>query len=230
MPTPPPTTRALPLIGVSADVHEDRARVKRTYSEAIRRVGGVPVVLCPPEDPAHAARAAHEALERLDGLVLTGGDDPLMEPFGRATDPRTTRMHPSRQPFEVALATAALARDTPTLGVCLGMQYLALVTGGDLVQWMPDALPTHRDHWNDARHAVVPETDDLPAGEVTSHHRQAVSDPGALRVLARAHDGVIEAIGDHDRRFVMGVQWHPERTDSHALGDGLYRSLIDACT
>ena len=224
----PPTTRTLPLNGVSADVQNDRARVKRTYSEAIRRVGGVPVILSPPEDPRDAEQAANETLERLDGLVLTGGDDPLMEPFGRVTDPRTTRMHPSRQPFEIALANAALERDTPTLGVCLGMQYLALVTGGDLIQWMPDALPTHSDHWDDALHAIVTESEALPAGEVTSHHRQAVGDPGALRVLARAHDGVIEAIGDPDRRFMMGVQWHPERTSDPALGDELYKRLVRA--
>ena len=222
------TAAPLPLIGISSDVHDGRARVKRTYAESIRRAGGVPVILSPPEDVRHADEAATRALEHLDGLVLTGGDDPEMEPFGAATDPRTTRMHPSRQPFEVALATIALERDTPLLCVCLGMQIMALVTGGGLDQWMPDSVTTHEEHWGDRVHPIVPEGDGRPAGEGTSHHRQAVSDPGALRVMARAHDGVIEAIGDPGRRFVLGVQWHPERTASHDLGDGLYERLVGA--
>jgi putative glutamine amidotransferase len=218
-----------PLIGVSADVHDGRARVRRTYCDALRRAGAVPVVLTPPTDPAHAQGAATEHLERLDALVLTGGDDPRTEPFGVPTDPRVTPVDASRQAYETALLTLATDRDTPVLGVCLGMQMKALCAGGALDQWMPDTTPTHADHWGDAPHAILPDGAPFPPGDVTSHHRQAVADGGSMRVIARAPDGVIEAIDDPARRFALGVQWHPERTGADDLGDALYRMLVRAC-
>ena len=88
--------------------------------------------------------------------------------------------------------------------------------------------PTHADHRGDRPHAIVPESDTLPAGEVLSHHRQAVSDPGSLVVAARAHDGIIEATVDPSRRFYLGVQWHPERTCDAALGQAIFDRLIEA--
>lgn len=221
--------RLRPLIGVSADIHNGRARVKRTYMEALRRAGAVPVIIAPPADPDEAEAMARDHLAHLDGLILTGGDDPRTEPFGVPTHPMATLMEPSRQPFETALARIARERDVPTLGVCLGMQMMALVEGGALDQWMPETTPTHDDHWDDRVHAIVPSVPAYPSGNVTSHHRQAVVDPGSMRVVARAHDGVVEAIDDPARRFALGVQWHPERTEDDTLGDALYRRFVEAC-
>jgi putative glutamine amidotransferase len=110
------------------------------------------------------------------------------------------------------------------------MQWMALFAGGSLDQHMPDRCPTHADHANDSAHSIEPEFPGawLLTGSVTSKHHQAVSDAGSLRIVARAHDGVIEAIDDPGRRFYRGVQWHPERTTNDPLGADIYRALIAA--
>jgi putative glutamine amidotransferase len=185
--------------------------------EAIARAGGVPVVL--PHDPASALRV----LDACSGLVLSGGDDPRMEAFGVPTHPQSVVVHPQRQALDLALLEAAQARpDLPVLGICLGMQYMGLVAGGMLDQHLPDVLPTAADHADNTVHGVQGA---LGEGEVVSHHRQALRDAGRLKVVARATDGVIEAIADPQRAWTIGVQWHPERMDSGALGGGLFEQL-----
>jgi putative glutamine amidotransferase len=163
-----------------------------------------------------------------DALVLTGGDDPLTEPFGAPTHPEACRVDPARQAYELAVLHAFENHpEKPVLGVCLGMQYMALVAGGELDQHLPETTPTHADHASDRVHPIVPEPgEQLPAGEITSNHHQAVRDPGALTVVARAHDGVIEAVRDSSRRFCFGVQWHPERSDHAGLGQAIFDELV----
>jgi putative glutamine amidotransferase len=221
-PTPPPTPTATsrpPLIGITADADAERFFIRRPYVTAIAAAGGVPVVLVP-------SAAGLAAAARCDGLVLSGGDDPDMGSFGRATHPSATVVDPERQAFELELlAATAAAPDRPVLGICLGMQLMALAAGGDLDQHLPDRWPTADLHWGHRPHAV---RGSLGAGEVDSHHRQAVTDPGRLDVVAVADDGLIEAIRDPDRRFFLGVQWHPERTTDPALGPAILESLVAA--
>ena len=224
---PPPQPR--PVIGIDADLitHNDMVRTAapRAYSEAVIRAGGVPLIL--PPIPGSAARA----LALCDALVLTGGDDPQTESFGAATDPRITPVHPDRQAFLEELVPG-IPEDLPVLGVCLGMQMMALDAGGELDQFMPESTPTHAEHWGQI-HPVVFERswplshDSEPTG-VSSKHKQAITDPGSLVVGARAHDGVIEAVIDPNRRFYLGVQWHPERTEDDRVGMDLFRAIVRA--
>lgn len=230
---PAETPSRPPLIGITTDLAEHangpRVFAYRTYVEAVRGAGGVPVLL-----PPGGADAA-ELVGRLDGFVLTGGDDPKTEPFGEPTDPRTTPVHADRQAFETALLRAleAARPDAPVLGVCLGMQMMALVAGGRLNQHMPETCPTHAEHW-ERDHAVEPEAGfaagaPVLRGVVRSRHRQAVAGPGGMDVIARAPDGVVEAIRDPGRRWYVGVQWHPERTGDYAVGAALFAALVGAC-
>jgi gamma-glutamyl-gamma-aminobutyrate hydrolase PuuD len=207
---------------MTCDLQDGRLVVAGAYADQVAAAGGMPVLLpCVPELAAVYA-------DRLDAFVLTGGDDPIMEPFGRATHPKARPIDPRRQAFELALLRALEARpQRPVLGVCLGMQLMGLHAGGDLDQHLPDALTTAGDHWGRRTHAVEGE---LGRGVVHSHHRQAIRDPGALRVVARAADGVIEAVQAADRHFYLGVQWHPERTGDAALGIELFRRLVRAAS
>lgn len=228
-----------PVIGVTCDVgpHARSGRamgsVALAYQECIVRAGGVPVVLPP------LVECVRDHVALCDAFVFTGGDDPRMEEFGEPTHPKATPMDPRRQAYEVALLRMLEKSkpDAPVLGVCLGMQMLSLVSGGRLEQHLPDVLESHADHFAH-EHRVVPSVSEVDRGMcgldielrglVASHHRQAVSDTGRLVVLARSHDGVIEAVGDPGRPFCVGVQWHPERTTDAAVGQRVFDRLIAA--
>lgn len=221
-----------PVIGIAPDVSEPkpgRLRVEcgMAYARAIAAAGGYPLILAPFKEliPEH--------LGRCDGLVLTGGDDPRMEVFGAATHPKATPMHAVRQEFEMALhATLRDRYEFPVLGICLGMQMMALCAGGKLDQHMPETTPTADRHYHDRVHGVVA-CGAGPAGltltgPVTSYHRQAVSHPGSLAIAAMSDDGVIEAVVRPDAAFALGVQWHPERTSDHNVGAAVFEVLVEA--
>jgi putative glutamine amidotransferase len=199
-----------------------------TYVRAVAEAGGIPLILPPMPD------LAPEYARRCEAFVFTGGDDPRTEAFGEPTHPSATPIHPDRQAFELALLGELQRRPAaPVLGVCLGMQMMALHAGGKLNQHMPDDVPTAEEHRHDRVHEIQVAADAggqtlIVPGPVTSHHRQAVREAGRLRVIARAPDGIIEAVDDPGRPFYLGVQWHPERTAFEPLGVKLFRRLVQA--
>ncbi|HMN96462.1 MAG TPA: gamma-glutamyl-gamma-aminobutyrate hydrolase family protein [Phycisphaerales bacterium] len=213
-----------PTIAITSDGDDERYFSRRPYADAVADAGGIPVLL------PHRAELAAAFLERADGLILSGGDDPRMERWGIPTHAAATPVHPSRQAFELALLdTVAHRPEFPVLGICLGMQYMALHAGGALEQHLPDSCPTHAAHWGRVTHEVrVDLGRGVERGEVLSHHRQAVSDAGSLAIAGRALDGVVEAVIDPSRRFYLGVQWHPERTGQGRFGAQLLRRFIEA--
>ena len=211
-----------PIIGITADLTADKYQLGRSYGRHVEEAGGIPIIL-----PC-CLQAIDTYLDTCGGFVLSGGDDPLMEHWGIPTPPEARPVAPQRQAVELALLDGLAARPrVPVLGICLGMQMMALPAGGRLNQYLPDTLPTASDHWDEGTHPI---TGDLGEGVVHSHHRQAITDPGALQVVAAAHDGVIEAVQADDRPFFLGVQWHPERTDDRNLGCGRFERLIAHCT
>ena len=209
-----------PLIGITTDLQDDAYRVPTRCPAAVSEAGGVPVLLpCLP-------RLAGQILQWCDGLILSGGDDPIMERFNVATHPKAKPIAPRRQAFELSLLAALDDRpDLPVLGICLGMQLMGLHHGATLDQYLPDTLSTAAEHWPQREHPV---RGVLGSGVVSSHHRQALRVGGNLQIVARASDGVIEAIADDRRCFYLGVQWHPERTEDRPLGIDLIRRLVAA--
>ncbi len=167
-----------PLVGISCDMDAKRIFVSRTYVASVSAAGGTPLLLCPvpgPGEPVVAAARRHAEL--CDAFILTGGDDPATEDYGVPTHPKANRVHPDRQRYEEALLSA-LGEDhpnKPVLGVCLGMQMMALRAGGVLNQHLPDDTPTAADHADGAVHPVrsVSENGRLVLeGRVTSRHHQ----------------------------------------------------------
>ncbi|HWB20016.1 MAG TPA: type 1 glutamine amidotransferase [Phycisphaerales bacterium] len=209
-----------PIIGITPDVCDGKLAVSRQYADAIIAHGAVPVILsCEPG-------LIPQYLELCDGFVFTGGDDPDMTRFGVVMHHKAKAMDAIRQNFEMALLEAIDSHpDIPVLGVCLGMQLMGLHAGGTLDQHLPDTRVTAGDHSNRNEHVVHGE---FGTGTIHSHHHQALSSPGSLTIVAKAHDGVIEAVRDSSRAFYLGVQWHPERTDQASLGSDLFRRLVDA--
>ena len=214
-----PTTR--PVIAITTHLEDGRLSLRDTYVKSVLAAGGMPVLAAP------IPGSASTLLSRVDGVILSGGDDPAMEAFGTPTHPSAKVIHPDRQAFELELLSCLEEEQRiPVLGICLGMQLMGLHGGGALDQHLPDNLSTASEHWDGARHRVEGALGD---GEVSSHHRQALIDPGRFEVVARAHDGVIEAIADPNHTHRIGVQWHPERTDEPAMGVLVFERFLDAC-
>lgn len=211
--------------GVWQDV--PAALVPHTYVQAVTAAGGRAVVL-PPDD------IDPDVLRVLDALVLTGGPDVDPARYGERPGPLTDS-RPERDSGEMLLLTAAVEADLPVLAVCRGMQLLAVAYGGRLHQHLPDVVGDDRHRvalarygWHGVRFAPGSHIAALMAGaqRVNTYHHQGVADPGRLIPTAWAQDGVIEALEDPQRRFVLGVQWHPEES-----GDiQLFTALVHAAS
>jgi putative glutamine amidotransferase len=224
-----------PLIGITTYAQEaswsywkqPAALIPLDYVDAVERAGGRPVLIPPSDD------GVEETLDALDGIVFSGGADVDPASYGAEAHPETDEPQARRDAGELALLTAALERDMPTLAVCRGFQLLNVARGGDLVQHIPETLG-HEDHrevpgtfsehpvevTNGSKLAAIVGT----APEVTSHHHQAIGRLGAgLVETARAGDGTIEGAEDPSRRFALGVQWHPEVGG----GDPLFSGLVE---
>jgi putative glutamine amidotransferase len=225
-----------PLIGVTTYReqtrwgvwHEPADVLHAVYSRSIEAAGGVAVLL-PPGDPA----AAESVVRRLDGLVLAGGAD--VDPARYAAEPhdRTVGLREDRDAWELALLDCARSLDLPVLGICRGMQVMAVHAGGSLDQHTPD-LVGHEEHspggdvFGDIGVEVVAGTRLAAAvgakGDVRCHHHQSVREHPGFVAAAHAADGTLEAMEDPTRPFWLAVQWHPETQEDA----GLFRGLVAA--
>ena len=192
--------------------------LRQNYCDTIAAAGGVPLPL------PHRLDAVEDYLGMVDAVAITGGAfdvDPAL--FGADSRHETVKLKSVRTAFEFALVAGALARDMPILGICGGQQLLNVVLGGSLIQHIPDEVPNALAHEQpnprtEPGHTVAATPGSLLARaagmttfSVNSAHHQAVKAVGAGVVVSGvAPDGVIEAIEIPARRFVLGVQWHPE--------------------
>ncbi len=231
-----------PAIGITIENPRSEREVFRLRDDYVRSVesaGGLPLVVAPgrPEDVA-------ELLDRVDGLLLTGGADIDPRNYGEKPHPALGPVFPERDLFELALVREALRRDLPLLAICRGHQVLNVATGGTLVQDIPSDLPGAGPHDPDVeRWQTCHEVEILPdtrlreilgreRAAVNSFHHQSVKRLGRDLVLsARSPDGVVEGIEmpRRTRRFVVGVQWHPESFWDHPPGfQPLFQALVGA--
>ena len=194
------------LHGEEVDLHLSE------YPKGIAAVGGLPVQLTRDADPA-------DMIDRLDGLVMTGGADPDPSLYGEDPHPELGEVEPGRDEWELGLIRAALARRLPMLCVCRGAQLLNIALGGTLLQHL-DESDTHA-LWTTSRtdrcHVVQVAAGSRLASlygdsvATNSLHHQAVGRPGrGVLVTGTAEDGVIEGFELEDRPEVLAVQWHPE--------------------
>lgn len=222
-----------PAVGICAGVERARSGVwdqeatllPAAYAETVQSAGAVALLL-PPDDVA--AEHPDDLLARLDALMLAGGRDIDPLTYGARAESETDEPSPERDRFEIGLATAALERDMPVLGVCRGMQMLNVACGGTLVQHIGDRLCERHRHTPGAfsDHDVVLEPGSLAARavgcertSVRSHHHQAVAELGeGLVVSGRSpEDDLTEAIEIPGKRFALGVLWHPEEDTASAV-------------
>jgi putative glutamine amidotransferase len=222
-----------PVIGITTYAQEaswgawrlPAALIPLDYVDAIERAGGRPLLIPP------SGEGVEETLDVLDGVVFSGGADVDPALYGAEPHPETDEPQARRDAGELALLSAALERDMPTLAVCRGFQLLNVVRGGDLVQHIPERLG-HDEHKRVpgvfSEHPV-----EVKAGTrlgsvvgsrstVTSHHHQSPGRLGeGLVETAWADDGTLEAVEDPSQRFALGVQWHPEAGNDDLLFEAL---------
>ena len=231
-----------PLIGITtygrierpvpSDHYEEHYSIPVVFVQAVRRAGGIPVLLPPGQsDPA-------EWLGRVDGLVFAGGTDIDPARYAAARTSAVLAPDPERDESELTLVGEVIASDTPSLFVCRGMQALNVGLGGSLHPHIPDLGigDIHRDDgglWAEHEIAAVPGSrvaEAMGAVSVTScsgHHQAVDSVADSLTVTATAPDGIVEALEVADRSWIVGVQWHPEVTaDQDPTQQGLFDKLV----
>jgi putative glutamine amidotransferase len=236
-------TETRPVIAITTPItaasfgvwSQDAALLPDGYVTAVGRAGGLALMVTP--DP-QLVEDPDELLDRIDGLIISGGADVDPASYGADPDPATQIPMPDRDTFEIALIRRAAALDMPVLGICRGMQVLNVAFGGTLIQHLPDAYG-HEDHrrvpgsFDGADHDVALQDGSLVAtiaGEVVhatkSHHHQGVDRVGdGLTVTGSSTlDDLAEAIELPDRRFVLGIQWHPEADE----GSQMIPALVQA--
>ncbi len=237
-----------PLIGISPTPEEkdfDHGHFRRyalanTYTNAVFAAGGVPVILAP------RTEGLDDLLDQLDGVIFSGGSDLDSAHWDEDPHPTAYGFDPERDNFEIAAIRKAVARDMPMLGICRGIQSINVALGGTIYQHIPDQVPDalqHRQHedgkMNDTTsHTVtIAEGDNLlrkihggTTMETNSFHHQSIREPAeGLDVIAKAGDGVIEAVWLPQMTFGLAVQWHPEMLAAdHPDQAALFQALVDA--
>ncbi|MFT7663914.1 MAG: putative glutamine amidotransferase [Planctomycetota bacterium] len=226
----------LPLIGINGllDPGETpRLNLPLRYADSILKAGGIPVAIPPVGGPLDLARL----FEHLDGLLLSGGDDFDTERIGLGpTHPSATITPTAKQDWDFELAKLALERKLPVLGICYGMQLLALGTGGDLYQHLPEDRPDCTGHSSGEPQPITIESKTklasllgIQAVDAVCRHHQALCQVGEdWNITAHSSAGTIEAIEHKTHPFAMGVQWHPELSYEGSPHDGLFRGLVGA--
>lgn len=233
-----------PVIGITAafDFEKSTSNLREDYYEAIIQCGAVPVII-----PVTEVKSVWvEYLDICDGIILSGGPDVDALQFGQSNMPYTKEISPARDNMELFIARQALAVDKPLLGICRGIQVLNIASGGSIYQDIyaennsGNSLIQHcqaAPRWFQVHTVEILENNCLfgifgrQTLKVNSFHHQAVREvaPGFL-VNACSEDGIIEAISNESKRFVLGVQWHPEnlwRKDKIHLK--LFERLVAVC-
>ena len=230
-----PEAENRPVIGITANYSDIDATVRDRYYKQIINAGGVPVIIPPFADTAIIA----DTLEKVDGILLTGGGDynPLW--CGEEPSPKLHNINKERDAAELILTRLAYNKQIPMLGICRGIQTLAMALGGHVAQDISSQATIKHSQDADreeATHSVIIEEGSILFSiyhnrigslPVNSFHHQAVDNPGSLfRATAHSKDGIIEAIESTEYKNVMGVQWHPEWLGKDGLP--LFKWLVDS--
>jgi putative glutamine amidotransferase len=229
-----------PWIGIPTRYHEKTEYIGqiRHYLDAILWAGGLPLMIPSLADSA----IVREYARQVQGVLLPGSPTDIAPArYGAEAHAKLGKLYPEREATDFTILDYVEENDLPLLGICFGVQSLNVHRGGSLVQDIPSLVENPLKHdENDsslvarhmvklAEHSLVARLAQQREVEVNSYHHQSIERPGrGLRAVATAPDGVIEAIEDDTGRFIVGVQWHPERGwQEDAFSKALFTSFIE---
>jgi putative glutamine amidotransferase len=194
-----------PIVGVTGgELTAERQKAQHAIRSALHAAGSVPILLRPGEGAA--------ALDRVHGLVLPGGGDIDPRRYGEEPTAELRDLDPEREDLEIELAREAVARGTPVLGICLGLQVLTVALGGTLVQHIEGHDGDDHEVRLDPASVLARIVGAATITTNSSHHQAPKDLPPLLQPVGRTRDGVIEAV--EGPGFTIGVGWHPERSDN----------------
>lgn len=212
-----------PLVGLTCSCEKNMQHKETVYTDAIKNVGAIPILI-----PVFSSseKDMEDLLERLDGVILTGGDDIHPIHYGEEPKQGLGEIYPERDEMEIALAIECIRGGIPLMGICRGLQILNVALGGDLYQdiyrqIVGKELLLHNQNIDGVfgNHSIDIEPDTFlheiyqqKIGWVNSFHHQAIRNlSSSLKAIAWSKDGIVEAAMHKDSPNVFGVQWHPEK-------------------
>lgn len=236
-----------PIIGIILDSAIDSEKdkfssrpwyaLRHDYADAVAQAGGVPILI------PHNIDFVQHYTDLIDGLLIPGSDDDIHPNFyGQEIEYSKIITGKERTYFEFDLLKSALNKNIPVLGICHGMQLINVFFGGSLIQHIPARLNSDVNH-KSANNTVPSHAISISPGSllssiadgsdefmVNSSHHQAVDRVGpCLNIVAKAPDGIIEAIELGGHKFVLGVEWHPEYLNENKLDNKILNAFIEAC-
>ena len=233
-----PETTHKPVIGITGNYGELTCKLAEGYYKSVEKAGGIPVIIPPLAD----TDVIINTLEMVDGLILSGGGDYDPRYADEEPDPKLGEINEERDLPELFITRLAYNRQIPILGICRGIQTLAMALGGKVKQDITDIAAinhSQKEDRNVATHKVIIEKDSILSQlytltanhstlNVNSFHHQAVCDCGdKFSVVAKSEDGIIEAMESREFKSIIGVQWHPECLDN---GLPIFKWLVHEAT
>ncbi|MFY9590176.1 gamma-glutamyl-gamma-aminobutyrate hydrolase family protein [Rickettsia endosymbiont of Halotydeus destructor] len=246
-------TQKKPIIGITPDLANNCEKytyaafpwyaLRKNYTDAIIRAGGVPLLL-----PYQDSTIINDLMTIIDGIVIPGGDEDIHPKFYEPEyADEIVVANDERDEFEMLVLKKSLEKNIPILGICRGMQLLNVAFGGNLIKHIPDYIKNNGqniiiNHEQPSPKNIVSHSIIIEAGTklatiannktqimVNSTHHQAVNRVGSgLIISAKAEDGIIEGIELTTRKFVIGVQWHPEYLNDNDIDLNLFKELVKA--
>ena len=230
-----------PIIGIFPSFDDEKKQIylNKQYLDEIIRIGGIPFVLPLSSDQ----KTIYDLIKNIDGLILSGGYDIAPECYGQENTGKSINISKITDECEGEIIRLAIEADIPILGICRGMQALNVFCGGSLIQDIPS------EHGFAVTH-LLPEPDvafhnikiekESPLSNavgfgthiINSYHHQAVKNLAPdFSVAATSDDGIIEAIYHKNKKFVLGIQWHPERNqDKVLINKKILEEFIKVCS